>query len=157
MTTPIEEEYRRRVEEWIEAGIGVVTSADALYELLRNTEYYAPRRIIREEWREHVRTEAYLPLIARLPEESYIPRSWIQETSAEYRENYAVKLRITGLDEITGEAKETYVTLEYPTMMMKGEVLQDAADFLRWYGFDLTFGKSQISIARVLHRRGTSW
>jgi len=157
MTTWIVEEYRARIEEWIEAGIGTVTSADELYEILRETEYYAPRRIVREEWAEHVRTGGYIPLINRLPDTDYVPRSWVQETGASYRDNYAVKIKLTGLDAITGKEMERYITLEYGSLPQKIGITQDAADFLYWYNFDLEPGKSQLRIERILHQRGMPW
>ena len=157
MTNPLYEEYRARIEEWVAKGVSMATSADKLYALLRDTDLYAPRAIVREVWAEEVRSQGYMPLINRLDDEALIPRAWMKTTYANYDEAYALKVLITGVDAITGESKEHYITLESKTQLTAGEIRQQAADYLYHYHFKLEPGLSTISFASVLHKQGEGW
>jgi hypothetical protein len=150
-------EQRRRVESWIISGQATITAADTMYELLRGTEWEASRRIVREVWAEVKTGLGYIPLINRLPEEEYIPRSWIRQTDAELRENYLVKYRVSGIDAITHEFKWQYVSLEYDRLPSKGEIGEDSSQFIYRYLFSMEPGLTDITLLDVAHKRGLSW
>jgi hypothetical protein len=153
----LDEEYRRRIEEWVETGTAWYPSADELYAALRGTPYEAPRRIIREEWREHIASQGYVPLINRMSDEDYIPRRWLGTTYADYLDNYAIKVKISGPDSLTGAIKEHFITLEYTEGYQVGVFRQDASDYVYLYGFELSPGACTVEIARVLHKRGRAY
>jgi len=157
MPRPTDDKYRALVQNWIEAGQEVVTSADALYELLRYTDFYAPRSIVREVWGETVAAKSYIPLINRLPEEQNIPRSMTQSTTWDYSEPYAVKVKVTGIMGEEGEIPEHYVTLLYAAAPTRGQIGEDYAGMLEWSNIKYVPESLQYNISAVYHKKGSPW
>lgn len=153
----LEAEYRARVEAWVDAGTNAFSSADKLYAYLRNTEFSAPRSVVRDVWRETIAAKEYIPLINRLDPDSLIPRSWVKTTDYNYSEPYAVKVKVTGELGLGPGVNEHYVTLLYGSMPTRGQIGEDYAGALE--ASNLSYSPSSLSfkIERVTHRRGASW
>jgi hypothetical protein len=157
MATPLETEYRRRVESWVEHGIGIVTSADALYALLHDTPFEAPRRVVREVWADTVVAQSYVPLINRLGEEDLIPRGWVKKTDYKFDNPFIVKVGITGLDPETGLIKTKFATLTYDNMPTLGLIGEDSAALVEGDSPKLTTEFYLLEVMSVSHMRGKPW
>ena len=155
--TGIDAEYRARVEGWVAAGTGVFTSADKLYAFLRDTEFSAPRRIVRDVWRETIVADSYVPLINRLDPDSLIPRSWVKPTDWNYTEPYAVKVKVTGQMGPGEELSDHFVTLLYSDMPTTGQVGEDYGGALEWSNINYVPGTLSYHIEQVAHQRYQPW
>lgn len=153
----LDQEYRARVEAWVDAGTGVYTNADVLHKALQDTEFSAPRRIVREVWNEAVVAKEYIPLINRLDPEARIPRGWVQPTAYNYAEAYAVKVKITGQIGTEPGMTEHFTTLLYDHMPSRGEIGEDYAGTLEMSNLSYTPSSLAFSIAKVSHKQGAVW
>jgi hypothetical protein len=153
----LDSEYRARVEAWVDKGTGTFTNADTLHKALVGTEFSAPRRIVRDVWRETVVAKEYIPLINRLDPESLIPRAWVQPTAYNYSEPYAVKVKITGQIEDSTGVTEHFATLLYDHMPTRGEIGEDYAGTLEMSNLSYTPSSLAFSITKISHRQGAVW
>jgi len=154
---PTREEYAATIEGYVRGGVNVGTSADDLYQSLRNTPYYAPRSVVREVWNEVVRADIFSPLINTLGEDELIPRSWVYRTNWKYTQPFAALVEVTGVNLVTGRSETKYVTKLYNNMPTTGQIYSDASDSI-WV--DETFPRFEpttFSIQRVSHVRKASW
>jgi hypothetical protein len=154
---PTREEYTRKVEGWVEHGIGVGTSADDLYQTLRGTEFYAPRSIVRQVWNETVRGISYLPIINKLGEDEGIPRSWVHSTSWQYEQPFAAVVKITGKDPFTQIESSDFVTVLYDNMPTTGQIYSDASDLAQAEETYPLKEKQTFEIQRISHVFGARW
>jgi hypothetical protein len=154
---PTREEYARTVEGWIEHGVNVGTSADALYDVLRNSEFYAPRSVVREVWNETVRGISYVPNINALGEDEGIPRSWVHSTSWKYEQPFAATVKITGKDPFTQEVSSEFVTVLYGNMPTTGQILSDASDLAQAEETYPLKEQQTFEVQRISHVFGARW
>jgi hypothetical protein len=154
---PTREEYARTVEGWIEHGVNVGTSADALYDVLRNSEFYAPRSVVREVWNETVRGISYVPNINALGEDEGIPRSWVHSTSWQYEQPFAAVVKLTGKDPFTQIESSEFVTVLYGNMPTTGQILSDASDLAQAEETYPLKEQQTFEVQRISHVFGARW
>jgi len=146
-------------EQWIYPAVteGGITSADKFYSWLKENDFDVTRAVARGVWREFVKSEGIIDILQNWPENKPIPRAWYSSTESDYIHGYAYKMKITYVDEESGEVKTTTV------LQMSDRPLsrEDINEFLQ----DIPEHGSPPGVAEILasefigiyHRKGARW
>jgi len=93
---------------WVSEAANQVTSADAFYELLRDTPNYVPRRIAREVWAGYQEQSAWADTRERMDPDQPLYRRFFTDIDSITKNPYNVKIRGFQEDPFTGALTERY-------------------------------------------------
>jgi len=156
--TILDPEYKARAWQWIGGLFEQVTSADAAYAVLRETPYYAPRRVVREAWREYKEVSGFEDIIGTLPGESFISRDKMADLEWEgMRSPYIFRFEYKGYDEETGTWgwKQAAFNADYNENL---DTLQDMAnEALMGYDPNTIDWIVPVVFHYPIHKAGAAW
>jgi len=156
--TILDPEYKARVWQWIPSLFETVTSADTAYAILRETPYYAPRRVVREAWREYKSVHEFEDIIGALPGDAFIPREKMVDLEWEgMKSPYIFRFEYRGYDADLGEWvwKQAAFNADYNADI---DTLRDMANETL-FGYDPKQIDWDVPVVfhHGIHKKGAAW
>ena len=129
-----------------------ITSADALYNQMRDSDMYVPRVYVRNEWRDRKTESDYMDIVERMEDDNVIPIGWMRKTSMNYDEKFIWKVDIKGIDAGTGRPVERTVTIESDKNETLDMILDAGWGWAAQYGLDLFARPPTVGISEAMIR-----
>ena len=113
MGTQTAETYHTIAENWVVEADLKVSSADAFYQMLRDTPNYIPRAIAREVWSSYQEQTAWASFRDARDPDSPMLRRFFDDRPSYAQQAYNVKVKYSAFDPETGLPVDSYVTLGF--------------------------------------------